>query len=200
MRRWGRATIQLEQHSGAIDGAFLRRLLREQAEAVCPAEGPAGEVETATSLIVRLGPTPDNLPLAWCAFGPPAASVYLPVAACGGPAGGFGDSDGRGQPAVARPERLARGQPARRAIAGGGAVGPGRAAAATGRLTHEFAAEAGLLHRRGDCEGLRRLAGSFMQHSCERFEELAGFAGPAPRSEDSRSERPNWPCPGRSSR
>ena len=79
LRRWGRATMTLEHHSGQVDLPLLRRLLRDQAEMLAPQEGPPAEEETSASLIVRLGPAVDDLPVAWFAPGSPAASVYLPV-------------------------------------------------------------------------------------------------------------------------
>jgi hypothetical protein len=45
-------------------------------------------------------------------------------------------------------------------------------------LTYEFLPEADELHRRGKGEELRRLAGSFMQHTYERFDDLADSIGP----------------------
>jgi hypothetical protein len=47
-------------------------------------------------------------------------------------------------------------------------------------LTHEFLAEADVLHQCGEREELQRLAGSFMQHCYERFEEVAGSLGMPP--------------------
>ncbi len=173
MRRWGLATIQLEQHSGSIDVALLRGLLRAQSEAVCPLDGPPRDVETATSFIVRLGKERESLPLAWCAFGPPTLSVYLPVV-----------------PVAELPVALGDGTDA------GSALGRGLAewrdiCKQDGRLretlhsalagvqeqldehAQEFFPEAEALHRRGEAGELQRFSRAFMQHVCERMEELA---------------------------
>jgi dipeptidase len=181
LHRWGRATMQLEQHSGAIDGPFLRRLLREQAEVFSPAEEPASEVETAASLIVRPGAGEEEIPLAWYAFGTPAMSVYLPVLPLADPPAAYGDASGAGSHLW----RSLRNWHER-----GRRDGRWRAAVRSGlaglqqqldELTPEFVAEANLLHKRREAEGLRRLAQSFMQHTCERFEELADSLGEHPK-------------------
>lgn len=94
LRRWGRATLLLEQQNGHIDEPFLRRLLADHYEGmhfeVDPLEGPsrpiplcqhgsgADAVATATSIIVHLG-RPDRLVRAGWAFGPPCLSVYFPI-------------------------------------------------------------------------------------------------------------------------
>src|SRR5205085_12093166 len=79
MRRWGHATLALEQASGQVDVPLLRRLLCDQADLVHPPSGEPALERTAASLVVRLGPAADDLPMAWCAFGVPEAALYLPV-------------------------------------------------------------------------------------------------------------------------
>jgi hypothetical protein len=76
-RRWGRATLALEQQNGAIDGHFLRRMLLDHPEHNAarthrPPAPPAGSFLTALA-------NPDEPALAWCAFGVPRAAVYFPV-------------------------------------------------------------------------------------------------------------------------
>jgi secernin len=189
LHRWGKATMLLEQHSGAIDGAFLRLLLRELSEEVCPLAGPTSALETASSLIVRLPAGPDSLPLAWCAFGLPGASVYLPVLPVADLPTAYADSEGHGSP-VCRIVRHWRDEGRQ------GGVRSSLLLASLASLqqqiddlTHELVGEADLLHRRGDREGLERLAGSFMQHCYERFEEAAGSLGtPAAETADVDSE------------
>jgi hypothetical protein len=179
LRRWGRATMALEQHSGAIDGAFLRWLLREQAEAVCPSEGQPGEIETAGSLIVRLGPDHESLPVAWYAFGPPTASVYLPVLPVADLPAAYSDS-GKGSllgRALDEWQQESR-HDGRLRVALRSALA--ELQQQLDDLTHEFVSEAEMLHRRREGEGLRRLATTFMQNSCERFEELVGALGQRP--------------------
>jgi dipeptidase len=166
MLRWGKATMTLEQHSGQIDVALVRGLLRDLAEMVCPADGPPEEEQTASSFVVRLGPEPGDLPVAWCAFGPPAVSVYLPAFACAELPEGYG---GRLSRDLARLAEESRGQARQRSSM--------RSALAElqGRLDehlHDFVGEARSLHRRGEADELRRLTGSFMQHASERTDEV----------------------------
>jgi dipeptidase len=93
LRRWGRTTYLLEQQSGHIDVAFLRRLLADHYEGmqgeVDPfgsSAGPtplcqhgAGGRITAASMVAPLHTDSSRPTLAWCAFGPPCVSVYFPV-------------------------------------------------------------------------------------------------------------------------
>jgi secernin len=178
LRRWGHATMQLEQHSGAMDAAYLRGLLRVQSEAICPSEGPPGEMETATSLIVRLGKEPGSLPLAWCAFGPPTASVYLPVLPVADLPPVCGDNAGTGSTLWrnltswhdnSRHDSRLRSM-LHTALAG--------LQEQLDDLAHEFLPEAEALHHRGETESLQKAARSFMQHACDRFEELASSLSP----------------------
>src|SRR5262249_26056292 len=81
-RPLGRPTMSLEQPSGQIGVALVGRVLREGVEQITPADNPPAEQQTAASFVVRLGPEQSDLPVAWCAFGSPAVSVYLPVFAC----------------------------------------------------------------------------------------------------------------------
>jgi hypothetical protein len=175
LRRWGWATMELEQHSGNIDGAFLRRLLREQSEAVI-LENPARDIETMGSLIVRLGLLPESLPLAWYAFGPPQASVYLPILPIGDLPAPYTDQGGRGSPLW----RVLRGWIHDNLDDRKARAGLIELQEQLDDLTWEFHPEADALHRRGEAEPLRRLATSFMQHAYERFEELAGSLGTTP--------------------
>jgi secernin len=177
MRRWGQATMQLEQHSGTIDAAFLRRLLRIQTEAVCPLEGPPGEIETASSLIVRLGPEPASMPVAWYSFGPPSASVYLPLLPVADPpaaVGGSSDADSALRRLLGIWYDESRRNPRSRASLLSCLA---ELQQQLDELAHEFLTEAEGLYRRGQTDELRRLAETFMQHTCERVEDLAGSHG-----------------------
>jgi dipeptidase len=184
LRRWGRATLLLEQQSGQIDVPFLRRLLADHfegcADEVDPCD-PAGaslcrhagaeETATAASLVAQLGPAP-VLPVAWCTFGPPCVSVFFPLFLEGEIPEAFGGESGVADSVVSR--RL-RGLAAR--------ATRDRHQLATVRDTvaqlqtridqeaRELLGEATLLQRRGETEGLRRLTGSFMQHQLECFED-----------------------------
>jgi secernin len=168
LRRWGQATMTLEQHSGEIDVALVRRVLREQAEQFSPLDGPPAEWQTAASFVVRLGPEPGDLPVASCAFGSPAQSVYLPVFVCAEPPEGFG---GRLAQKLTRLADEARTQPRLRSSL------HSALADLQERIDehlHDFLGEARSLHRRGQADELRRLAASFMQHAAARADELLG--------------------------
>jgi dipeptidase len=107
LRRWGRATLLLEQQHGSIDGSVLRRILSDHYDgtsaeidplspagpiSICRHAGRSNATSTAASFIVELLPERKGPPMAWCAFGPPCSSVYLPIfldgelpeALCGG--------------------------------------------------------------------------------------------------------------------
>lgn len=176
-RRWGQATLRLEQHHGGIDAAFVRRLLGDLAVAIDPLEAAMpGAVQTAGSLVVRLGPTIDALPVAWYAFGTPEASVSLPLVPMAALPAAYNDGVGN---RIGR--LLARWQEEARRDVGWRA----KLRAALGRLQgqfddhlHEFLPEATTLHRRGQAEPLRRLADAFMQHCAERFDDLAARLAP----------------------
>jgi hypothetical protein len=76
-RRWGRATLALEQQNGAIDGPFLRRMLfdHNDSSAARTHRAAAPLAGSFTTDLASAGAPA----LAWCAFGPPAAAVYFPV-------------------------------------------------------------------------------------------------------------------------
>jgi secernin len=190
LRRWGRATLLLEQQSGHIDVAFLRRLLSDHYEGMQsevdplqPAVGPtplcrhahaAGGLATAASLVVRLGAEPGEVCVAWCAFGPPCAGVYFPLFLEGELPAAFtgAASEGLGR----RVERLhahLRQSPKRWEQA---RASFGLLQARIDQEAEEFVEEATALKRRGASAELQRQAGLFMQHHLERFEEvLDGF-------------------------
>ncbi len=77
-RRWGRMTLALEQQNGAIDGPFLRRLLHGHHEGATASASRPTPAPLAGSFTATLS-DPEDLALAWCAFGVPRAAVYFPV-------------------------------------------------------------------------------------------------------------------------
>jgi hypothetical protein len=171
MRRWGLTTLFLEQHSGHIDQAILRRVLRDQAEAVCPVDTPGCELETACSFLARIGPHHDSLPVAWCCFGSPADGIWLPTLPL---ATAADEADGRESLPWRRlaswrdeSRRSPRLRDERRAE-------QAELQQQLDELTQDFLAEADRLHRQHEVAPLHRLADSLMQHCCERIEELAG--------------------------
>jgi dipeptidase len=186
MRRWGLATLRLEQHSGHIDAAFLRELLRDQAELVEVSE----EMDTMGSLLVPLGPARNELPMAWLALGTPSNSVFFPLLlTCEMPVA-FQDEAGKGSKVwrtfAERHAECKRDARLRAEWHSG-------LASLQERLDEhmrEFWPEAKELHRQGQTEELRRLASSFLQYNVERFEELDAMLHPrtrasvAPREEE----------------
>ena len=94
MRRWGRATLLLEEQNGHIDLAFIRRLLSDHYEGspdeadpirrrggpspLCPHGDHGDAVTIGASLAVHLGGT-GPLRVAWFCPGSPCIGVYLPV-------------------------------------------------------------------------------------------------------------------------
>lgn len=94
LRRWGRATLLLEEQNGHLDTAFLRRLLGDHYEGcpdeVDPLEGSERaaplclhgqapwQPATAASLVAHL-PADGSPPLVWWGPGPPCTSAFLPV-------------------------------------------------------------------------------------------------------------------------
>jgi hypothetical protein len=149
-RRRGEAVRRLEQASNDLNTAVFRRLLAGLVE---DADAPAA------GWVVRTGPAGAGA-LAWCAFGPAAEAVYFPLAPEAEPPAACCGDDGA----------------AWRRLAGRGPA-PAALQARLDEAVDEYAGEAADLRRRGDAEGLRRLAGSFMQHNWERLEEAWEAAG-----------------------
>lgn len=168
LRRWGRATMVLEQNNGQVDTALVRRLLAELGEA---ARGGAELTEPAASLVARTPAGSDGGMLAWWCCGVPGESVYLPLTLDGDlPASLAADSTGACDVwrQAWRLEEIATRDPQTRAAAR--SVFPSLQARFD-RDAADYLSEAAALHSRGEVAGLRRLASAFMQHAVERFEE-----------------------------
>jgi dipeptidase len=174
LRRWGRATLLLEEQSGQIDSPFLRRLLADHGQgprdlSLCRHAAGPHDAGTAASLIVVTGAA-GSLPVAWWAFGPACTGVYFPLVLVGDLPAAFESEGVDGTCAV---WRLAR----RAASAGQSADGGTGLREAWGALqeqfdqdVREFLAEAAVLQQQGEAARLHRLAGSLMQHNLERWE------------------------------
>jgi secernin len=173
-RWWGLATLLLEQHSGAVNAALMRRLL---ADPTPPRPRLGGEEEeeegpssASAGLVVRVDAAADAVPTAWCSFGPAHCGLYFPLPVAAGPPPGFRrlgpDDAGCDLWRRATGEWLDRAPPteARAALADLQARFDQRAG--------EFAPEAAALKRHSDCEGLRRLTESFTQSNWECFEDV----------------------------
>ncbi len=191
LRRWGRATLLLEQQNGHIDAAFLRRLLADHYEGTRSEVDPfdalarqrplcqhaVGGVRpgTTASFVAALSADAGRAPVLWCAPGPPCLNVHLPL---------FLDGELPAAYAADGPSAVA-GSLWRQAqrLAESVAADPGRldfVRDALARLqarmeqeADEFAPEAAALKQRGALPELSRQAGSLMQHHLERFDEVA---------------------------
>lgn len=189
LRRWGRATLLLEQQDRHIDASFLRHLLSDHytgtsyerkpsdggrgVTPLCQHETGPGRASTVASFVVTLANSPHHLQLVWCAFGPPCISVHFPiflegrlpeVFSAGGP---FFNSDSLWW----RTQQLVRSLGADEQ----------RWESVHRALRHlqsrfdsdvdELASEGAALKERGDTQELERLAGSLMQNHVERYDE-----------------------------
>jgi secernin len=189
LRRWGRATLLLEQQNGHVDVPFVRRVLgdhyegmRDERDPFDGSHGPTplcqhgtapGETVTMSSLVAELSAGPRAVPLAWCAFGPPCVGVYFPLFLDGELPPAFGDE--RAGPWA---KMQALGERLRQDRDGWGLVREtfGRLQACFDQEAEEFAAEAGGLKERGEQAELQRLAGVFVQHCLEQFDKaVAGL-------------------------
>jgi dipeptidase len=198
LRRWGRATLLLEQQNGHIDAAFLRRLLSDHYEgtryevdpldahaAVTPLCQHAAGGATAVSFVTALTADAGQVPVVWCAFGPPCLTVHFPVFLDAELPAGFSADGPSPYPGgvgwLAR--RLADSvgtDPARLDLVRDAMA---RLQARFEQEAEEFAPEAAALKRAGAAAELGRIAGSLMQSHLERFDEavealLGAVAGP----------------------
>jgi dipeptidase len=158
LRRWGWATLLLEQHQERIDLPLLRRVLSDhdaQASWCRHANAPAAP-RTVASLITQCGPG-DTLPVAWCSFGPPCQSVYVPFLL-------VGELPAPWQAILTQSGGRARRPADQDALAS--------LQKRYERETGEFVAEAAELRRRGEAGQLPRLAELFMQHVLECWENV----------------------------
>jgi dipeptidase len=187
LRRWGRATLLLEQQNGHIDVNFFRQLLSDhydgthfEVDPFSLADGPApicrhgsASDQTTASFVVELTPCP-GAATAWWAFGPPCSTIYFPVSLSSEPPLSLAPGLHSAKREVFR-EGLNR-------LAGSHFLDAGermRVRDAFERLqshfdqeTEEFAMEAATLRQQGDALRLQLAAGNFMQHCVEEFEAL----------------------------
>jgi secernin len=186
LRRWGRATLLLEQENGQINLPVLHRILSDHvagfidsggASSLCQHGAAPASARTVASLITQSGPG-DALPVAWYSFGPPCANVYFPLFPVGelpedfrmSRGGGVGDPRPARDPHSARDPcsgrdlRPALGSLPRTALAG--------LQERFDRETREFVTEAAELRQRGESDRLPRLAELFMRHVLECWENV----------------------------
>jgi secernin len=194
LRRWGRATLLLEQNNGHLDVSQVRHLLGDHVapEGNLPAELPAAavslcrhaltppEVCTSASMVVHLPAAGQELPVAWWAFGPPCSGVYFPLLLVGELPWEMVNEGDHLLPGCLLWRRLIHWsrQMAREPI---------QAAAVRDALAHlqerfdqdtrDFQAEAALLGHPDEHDphrevAVHRLAESFMQHHLEYFDTI----------------------------
>jgi hypothetical protein len=180
VRRWGRATLLLEEQNGHIDLAFIRRLLSDhyegcpdEADPLRPRRGPSplcphgelrDDVTIGASLTVHLGGEPSRR-IAWICPGPPCIGVYLPVVLAGGLDEVFGSAlaglfDRLAGLVLALGRNRSAWDFARDCLS--------RLQARFDQEAQEFAADIALP---GDAPEYGRRAILFMRHAVERFEE-----------------------------
>jgi secernin len=189
MRRWGRATLLLEEQNGHIDVAFVRRLLSDHYEGcsdevdplrpearpspLCPHSDSSEAPTTGASLVAPLA-GPNGTRMAWCCPGPPCVGIYLPVLLAGDVAEAYGTA------AEGIYDRLGG-----LLQHSGGNRGRwdlmrdtfGRLQARLDVEVEEYAAESA-----GAPSEAGRRATLFMRHALERFEEtVEGLVRPRPR-------------------
>jgi hypothetical protein len=173
LRRWGRATLFLEQHNGRLDRALLRRFL-------C---GAGAENESVASFSAHLHNGPGRLLTAWFGLGPPSLGLFFPLFLEGElptplsvPASWGSEALGQ---SLRRVEQEAKEDPERgdhvRATLG-------CLQARFDREVEEFAVEGAALRQAGEAAALQRQAGLFLQHLLERLEEALTGLVPARRS------------------
>lgn len=153
LRRWGQATLLLEQNNGQIDSAAARRILSDCFVA-------ENDSYPAASLLTQVG-SAEGLPIAWYNFGPQGWGVYFPLFLVGElPAEWLRMPELLRTPSI-RPEQADEWRAAR--------VGLQQR---FDRQTREFVAEATELRERGELEYLPRLAELFARHNLESWENL----------------------------
>ena len=192
LRRWGRATLLLEEQSGHIDTSVLRRLLADHYEettsevdplaprgtlSLCRHASPGQVTATTASFIAELGGGPERPTMAWCAFGPPCVGIYLPLFLDGELPGALGLAEDPLSPArrfhqlqTVMGRDRERWTEVRHSLA--------LLQARLDQQTEEFCAEAAVFKRNGEHNILRRQAGFFMQNQLEQLDaELQRMSG-----------------------
>jgi dipeptidase len=188
LRRWGRATLLLEQQNGHIDAPFLRRVLSDHYEGTsfevdpfATLHGPTplcqhgcqpNGLVTATSMVSQINADPSRLAIAWCAFGPPCNSIYFPLFLDGELPEGFSARSPEVMPGqlwwrVNRLGQQFRLDPQQWASA---RETFSRLQAHFDQEAEEFAVEGAALKQKGAQAELQRLACILMQHHVEQFE------------------------------
>jgi hypothetical protein len=196
LRRWGRMTVLVEQQSGRLDAAFLRRLLADHYEGTrCetdPWEGPTSQAPlcrhalfeamtaTAVSGVIELSRVAGRPPVYWVTLGPACLGIAFPLVLDGELPAAFG-----GEPPALwlRTKELLRfvGSERTRWLQLRKLLAPLQTRFE--QDLDEFLGEAAILKEHAKLAELERLAGSLMQSHVERYEETAqALLWPAPQT------------------
>lgn len=187
LRRWGRATLMLEEQNGHLDLPFFRRPLGDHYEGsddevdpILPGRGvpplclharSPEALMTGGSVVARVGSAMEKAMVAWCCPGPPCIGVYLPVLL----QGELPEAMASGN-AHTRMRQLINHVGVNRSLWDLTRDSLGRLQARLDQEADEFIVEARNAGQRETEKELGRRASLFMQHIVEQFEEtLAGL-------------------------
>jgi secernin len=207
LRRWGRATLLLEQQNGHVETPFLRRLLSDHYEGthfeVDPRRRSPGPVPlcrhgqggggclTAASAIFQLGGNRPQWPILWYAFGSPCEHVYFPLFLDGDlpQAYTLGSREGAALAfwqGLSRIDQMPWANPRRWEQLRDDL---GRLQNRIDQEAEDFAEEGLTLERQGNTADLPRRATALMEHHLELFEATLGdLALPGRKAGEFRSE------------
>jgi hypothetical protein len=164
LKRWGRATMLLEQQNGNIDPWFLRRLLGEHFESTLRRSVP-GRTEVLPTLTNRfvavLPPEPEAVAMAWCSFGSPSHGVFFPVFLDGELPALFDEDNVVGDGFLRLPAALDKALSNREEL--------DRWQARVDQQAEDFRIQAGLLKKQGNLGQLQRQATLFMAQTFDDF-------------------------------
>jgi len=186
LKRWGKATLQLEQQHGHIDAFFLRRMLCDHFDASARTSPTRdGPTRLLGSFLAVLPADARTVPMAWYAFGSGNSPLFLPLLIPGDLPAALDPRHARPSPAksfdavVSRVDTLlssAERSPAAREVID-------RLQARIDLETDEFVQEARELLVQGNNVQVARLAGVLMQRHWELLE-----------AEEQRTQSPREPA------
>jgi secernin len=178
LRRWGRASLLLEQQAGHIDESYMRRLLSDhfdgtplEVDPANPGDGPVpvcqhgAEISTVASFLAPLAT--DAVPMAWCTFGPPCLSVYLPLFLDGELPDAYSQTE---HDSLWHPRRLTDVMTRQSQRWNSWRSTLSQLQARIDQETDDFLAEAEALRARGEHRTVQRQATLFMQNHLEQLE------------------------------
>lgn len=167
LKRWGRATLLLEQQNGHIDLWFLRRMLADHFEGTVRRHVPGKTSMLPTlacSFLSALDPDPEALAMAWCAFGAPTQAVYFPVFLDGALPGFFAAENIVGDGFLHLPAGLDRALHNREEL--------DKWQTRLDQQAEEFAAQARMLKKQGNLAQVERQATQFMADALDVSEPV----------------------------